>query len=221
VPHRERAWLDSAGVRALLDATRPAKPRRGRKPPLPPGGRLHALWALAATAGLRMGEALALSWDDLDLDAATVRVSRTLHREGGEWVTMEPKTRGSRRLVPLTPLAVEALRGHRLRQAEERLAAGSPGRGGLVFATRSGAPLHGSNVLAALYRAEDAAGLGRVPFHGLRHAAASVMLEAGVPMRVVSELLGHSTIRITSDLYSHVAPAVSRDAAERVQRALS
>jgi len=206
VPDVERAWLTTDQVRTLLASTE--------------GDRLHALWALGASAGLRIGEALALAWDDVDTDAATLTVRSTLHREAGEWVVREPKTRSSRRTVPLTPLAVAALRAHELRQAQEQLAHGTRRRG-LVFTTPEGRPLHGTNVLPALYAALEAAGLPRVTFHGLRHSAASLMLEAGVPMKVVSELLGHSTLRVTADLYSHVAPTLARDAADRVQRALT
>lgn len=207
VPRDERPWLGVDEVRRLLETTR--------------GDRLHVLWALAATAGLRMAEALGLSWDDLDLDRATLRVVRTLHREDGDWVLKDPKTKGSRRTVPLTELAVDALRAHRIIQLEEQMAAGVPGRKGLVFATPRGAPLHGSNVLPALYRALDAAGLPRVTFHQLRHSAASVMLSAGVPLLTVSRLLGHSTIRITADLYSHVSSDLGREAMDRVQEALT
>jgi len=216
VPNRERSWLTVGQVRSLLATT--------------DGTRWHALWALGATAGLRMAEALALVWDDVDLVDGTLAVRSTLHRipgvrgsdgrrEPGEWVLRDPKTRGSRRTVTLTPLAVTALRAHELRQAQEQIATGIRKRG-LVFATSRGEPIHGPSVLPELYRALAAADLPRVTFHGLRHSAASVMLEAGVSLRVVSELLGHSTIRITADLYSHVAPTLARDAADRVQDAL-
>lgn len=220
VPHRERAYLTAAEVRTLLTVTK--------------GDRLHALWAVGATCGLRIAEALALTWEDVDMAAAILTVRGTLHRipkapEGTDpWVIREPKTRGSRRTVPLTPLAVEALKAHDIRQAAEKLAAGrgSDERGkGMVFTTETGQPLHAPNIGKHLAPALKRAGLVREgeaapTFHSLRHAAASVMLEAGVPLKVVSELLGHSTLRVTADLYSHVAPTLAREAAARLQAVL-
>lgn len=221
VPDRERAYLTVAEVRALLAATK--------------GDRLHALWAVGATCGLRLAEALALTWDDIDQDAGSLTVRGTLHRipkapAGTDpWYIGEPKTRGSRRTVPLTPLGVAALKAHALIQAEEQMARGMASKKGtgMVFTTERGQPVHGPNVLPRLKAALVAAGLQpvtdtrcRVTYHGLRHSAASVMLEAGIPLRVVSELLGHSTIRITADLYGHVAPTLAREAADRLQAVL-
>lgn len=214
VPDRERAYLTVAEVRALLTTTK--------------GDRLHALWAVGATCGLRLAEALALTWEDIDQDAGSLTVRGTLHRipkapKGTDpWYIGEPKTRGSRRTVPLTPLAVAALKAHELIQAEEQMARGMASKKGtgMVFTTVAGEPIHGPNVLPRLYAALAAAKVPKVPFHGLRHSAASVMLEAGIPLRVVSELLGHSTIRITADLYGHVAPTLAREAADRLQAVL-
>lgn len=213
IPDRERAYLGADQVARLLAATQ--------------GDRLHALWVLGATCGLRLAEALALTWDDIDLDARALTIRGTLHRlpkatRGVDpWVIRPPKTRGSRRIVAMTPLAVTALRSHRLRQAQDQMVMGMAGVQGLVFTTRDGDPVHGPNVLPPLYRALAAAGLPRVTFHGLRHSAATVLLEAGVPLKVVSEQLGHSTIRITADLYAHVAPGMAMDAADRMQEILT
>lgn len=223
VPSPERRWLTADQVTTLLAATRPA----GDKP----GSRWHALWALTATAGLRIAEALALTWDDIDTVARTVTVRRTLHRvpgrvlsdgsrEPGEWGTRQPKTRGSRRTVPLTETALAALRVHELHQAQEQMRSGKRRRG-LVFATPKGEPVHGTSALRDLKKDLKAARLPEVTVHQLRHSAASVMLEAGVPLKLVSDVLGHSTIRITADLYSHVSPGTAREAADRLEALLT
>lgn len=215
IPSPERHWLTASQVTVLLEATRKAvdDPETKR-------GRWHALWALIATAGLRIAESLALTWDDIDEDARTVTIRRTLHRHQGEWGWRQPKTRGSRRTVHLTATALTALHAHGLRQAQEQLRAGKRRRG-LVFATPSGSPVHATNVLRDLKADLRLAGLPEVTIHQLRHSAASVMLEAGVPLKLVSDQLGHSTIRITADLYAHVSPATAREAADRVERLLT
>lgn len=200
----ERRYLTAAEARRLIDTSR--------------DDRLWPLWTLLVTTGLRLSEALGLAWSDVDLDAGTVRVARRLLRVNGEWRTTQPKTAKSRRTVMLIPQAVEALREQRVRQDEWR---DSPKPiDGLVFTTPSGKPIHGPNVLPSFYRALERAGLPRLTLHDLRHSCATMLLTAGVPLPVIAKTLGHSSIRVTADLYAHIVPELERDAAARLAEAL-
>ncbi|MGI8829521.1 MAG: tyrosine-type recombinase/integrase [Candidatus Limnocylindria bacterium] len=186
------------------------------------GDRLEPLVTLALATGLRQGEALALRWDDVDLPAAQMAVRHTLHRSGGV-VLSEPKTRRSRRAVTLPAFAVTALRRQRdWFQAQDRLLAAEDWQeGGYVFTTRRGTPMHGPDVTRRLQRLLAAAELPRMRFHDLRHGAATLLLSQGVHPRVVMETLGHSTIAVTMNVYSHVVPALQRDAADRLDAAFA
>jgi integrase len=129
-----------------------------------------------------------------------------------------PKTRSGRRVVAIDSVTVEALRQHRLRQSEERLALGL-GRApedGLVFCHEDGSPLHPNAVSQMFKRLVRSSGVRRIRFHDLRHSWASLALAAGVHVKVVQEQLGHSTSAITLDVYSHSIPAMRDDAAARV-----
>jgi integrase len=187
------------------------------------GDRLEALYVLAVTAGLRQGELLALRWRDVDLEARTVRVVGSLQNIPGEGLTIvEPKTARSRRQVVISETAVDALRRHRVAQAEERLALGEAWHDlDLVFANAIGKPINPSNLLIRSYRALlTRAGLPRLRFHDLRHTAATLLLGAGIHPKVVSEMLGHSNIGITLDLYSHVTPTMQHHAADALDALL-
>ena len=221
--NRALKWgLVSRNVAALTDAPRAVRTERR---PLTPtqaralltaaeGDRLEALYRVGLALGLRLGEALGLSWADVDLDAGTLRVRFALQRIGGTLTLKEPKTEKSRRSLTMPASLVAALRAHRVRQLEERLAAGPRWHeSGLVFTNTIGGPLEPSNVLKALKSRLAAAGLPAQRFHDLRHAAASLLLAQGVPARVVMDILGHSQIATTMDLYSHVMPAAHEDAA--------
>lgn len=171
--------------------------------------------------GLRRGEALALRWPDVDLDAATVRVHATLSRTSRGLEVGPPKTDRSTRTVPLPRTTVESLRTHRTRQAEERLAAGPAWTdAGFVFASEVGTPLEPRNVLRAFQVIARRVGLDGVSLHTLRHSNASLLLAAGTHTKVVSEHLGHSSYAITADIYSHVTPSQAREAADRLDAAL-
>ena len=171
--------------------------------------------------GLRRGEALALHWSDVDLDAALLRVRWTLSRTSQGLQLDEPKTDKSRRTVPLPRSAVETLRAHRRRQNDERRAAAGTWRDdGLVFTTEIGTPLEPRNVLRRFELLAQRAGLAGVHLHTLRHSAASYLLAAGTHTQVVQEHLGHSSYAITADIYSHVGPAQQREAADRLDQAL-
>lgn len=186
------------------------------------GVRLEGLYALAITTGMRQGELLALRWTDLDLDRGAAAVRSTLHRVRDGFTFAPPKTAKSRRQVTLTKTAIAALRRHRARQIEERLRAGAAWQdSGLVFTDEIGGPLTGSGVTHAFQRILHAAGLPRIRFHDLRHTAATLMLGRGVHPKIASEMLGHSTIAITLDLYSHVTPTMQRAAADELDAVLA
>jgi integrase len=184
---------------------------------------LGPVFATAVGTGLRLGELLGLAWSDVDLEARKLTVRRSLARaRGGGWGLGEPKTKGSRRTVMLPAIAADALRRQKARQAADRLAAGTAwqDRLGLVFTDALGRPLDPPTVSRMFRLTSDRLGLG-VRLHDLRHTAASLMLAAGVPLKVVSEALGHSSIAITADVYSHVTPDLRREAADAMDRALS
>jgi len=185
--------------------------------------RLEALYTLALTTGMRLGELLALGWEDVDLDAATLQVRQTLyHDKAGVWRLDTPKTDYSRRRNDLGRVTVEALRRHRARQAAERLAVGEAWADhGFVFTRGDGAPLRGPHVLERHFLPPlKRAGLPPMRFHDLRHTAATLMLLGDVRAKVVSEMLGHSNVAITLGLYSHVTPTMQKDAAATMDRLL-
>jgi integrase len=177
------------------------------------GGRYASLFALLVHTGLRRGEALALQWSDVDLAHGILRVRGTVSRIDGELIVTEPKTAKSKRFVPISEPAERLLRAQQAAQDQERRHAGSAWRQtGFVFTTEFGEPCDPRNAFRALRVAAAKAGLSHAGLHTLRHSAASVMLTRGVPLKVVSEILGHSSIAITGDIYGHVSPDVARQA---------
>jgi integrase len=211
-----RDYLSTAQLRRLLSTA--------KVHPLGP------LVTVAAATGLRQGELLGLFWRDVDLEASTLNVARSLARawtrKDGElvqgWGFAEPKTARSRRSINLPAAAIAALERQRALQEAAEGAAGTAwqDRDGLVFTDAVGRPLAGHDVNHAFHRLLDAAKLPSVPFHGLRHSAATAMLAGGVALKVVSDALGHSTIAVTADRYAGVVPAQRREAAEAMDRAL-
>jgi integrase len=182
--------------------------------------RLEALVPVALTLGLRRGEVLGLRWSDLDLDEGTMKVRFQAQRQDGEWRFVEPKSKESQRTLPMPPFLVERLRSHRTRLLEERMAAGPAWRDyDLVFPTEVGTPQDGMNVTHRFQARLKKAGLPRMRFHDLRHGAATVLLNNGFTLKEVQEILGHSTYRMTADIYGHISQDVRRDWGERMQRA--
>lgn len=179
--------------------------------------RLHALWTLALATGMRQGELLALEWRAVDLAAGLVHVHGTLKRRPkayGGYVVKEPKTKRSRRTVRIPPNVVEALRAHKARQARGRLAMGPAWHDelDLVFANEVGYYLSNDSVYRWFLRLLKRAALPKIRFHDLRHTFATLALAVGVNVKVVSEILGHSTIAMTLEIYGHVLPNMQEHA---------
>ena len=203
----EAPVLTSAQVATLLEAASDS--------------RYRLLFALLVNTGMRRGEALALKWSDVDLTNARARVKGTLVRQSGELTVTSPKSEKSKRTVPLSAPAVEVLRAVKKRTAEDRLRAANKWHdSGYVFVTEFGEPCDPRNALRALQAAAEKTDLGRVGLHTLRHTAATLMLTNGVPMPVVSQVMGHSGIAITVDTYGHVSPDVSAGALDVLAGAL-
>jgi integrase len=164
------------------------------------GDRLEALAVLVLMVGMRQGEALALVWSDVDLDVGTLTVS-------------EAKTDAGRRTVPLPPTVVSALRHH-------RIASRYSGPDDYVFASTTGTRINPRNALRWWHGLTERAGVGRRRFHASRHTAATLMLNAGVPLEVVSATLGHAGLAITADVYARVGSDLQRQAADVMEGVL-
>jgi len=232
--------------------------------------RLGALVSVGTAVGLRLGEALGLRWQDVELDAGVLSVRQALERSGGDGAArralvierrsllarlkattkrsperkvrreeleavrkrwrelrttvhfVEPKSARSRRTIRLPQVVIGALKAHRTRQLEERLAAGGGwADSGLVFTTAEGTPLDARNVTREFQPMLKAAGVPRVRFHDLRHTAATLLLSQGVDPRTIMETLGHSQISLTLNTYSHVLPALRLEAAAKLDAVFS
>jgi len=183
------------------------------------GDRQYAAWLLAATTGMRRGELLGLRWVDVDLEAARVAVRQPRVVADHAVHISEPKTARSRRSIALDPVTVTALREHQVRQATDREAVGPAYEdSGLVFTHPDGSPIHPHLFSDWFKQHVRVAGLPMIRLHDLRHSYATAALAAGIPAKVVSERLGHATITITMDTYSHVLPGLDERAAVTVAR---
>jgi integrase len=187
------------------------------------GDELEALYVLALTTGMRQGELLALKWHDIDLGAGWLRIHATVRKLRGVFIYAPPKTKRSRRGVALTTKAIEALKRHKEHQEQAKVLVGPAWKDGdLVFADAVGGPLEGRHVLRHYFRPLlQRAGLPPIRFHDLRHTTATLLLAQGIHPKVVSEMLGHTTIGITLDTYSHVLPEMQREAATSLDRLLN
>ena len=207
VTSKEASYLTVEQVRVLLGAAE--------------GSRYQPVFRLLVNTGLRRGEALALRWTDVDLANHLLRVRGTLARLDGDLVVTDTKTAKSNRVIHMTPTTESILRTAKASQSADRLRAGSIWtQTGYVFTTETGQPCDPRNALRALKSAASKAEMPGIGLHTLRHSAASVMLSGGVPLKVVSEILGHASIAITGDIYGHVSPDVSRDALDGLSVAL-
>src|SRR5215212_10153869 len=235
----KQAVMDGLIPRNATEAVKPPQPTREEMHPLTPeqaklllqaaheaGDRLEALYVLAIHTGLRQGELLGLKWDDVDLDDGSIQVRRTLAITKSGPVFTSPKTARSRRSVKLTSKATEALKSHLERQLGEIDRVGSlwsPGDAdGLIFASETGEPLDRRAVTKQKFKPLlKRAGLPEIRFHDLRHTCATLLLTRNVNPKIVSEMLGHATIAITLDTYSHVLPNMRDHAAAAMEDALS
>jgi len=185
------------------------------------GLRYAPVLKLIAATGLRRGEALALSWDSVNLQDGTIKVAATLGRVGGELTISEPKTTRSRRTVPASAAVVKLLKAQKAAQAAEKLKAGNQWQeSGLVFTTELGGPVEPRNVLRTVELAAKKAELENVGVHTLRHSAAVAWLEAGYHIKAVADLLGHSSIAVTGDIYGHSSDAMARAAIDTLSSTL-
>jgi integrase len=200
-PHEMHVW-DATQLRTFLEHVS--------------ADRLRALWVLAATTGMRRGELCGVQWGDVNLDAGQVAVRRSRVPIAGKVTESTPKS-GKTRTVALDPATVSVLRAHRRAQLEERLAWGEAWTdSGYVFVQEDGTPLRPDAVTRAFDGHVAAVQLPRLRLHDLRHSHATLGLAAGIPAKVMSERLGHATVGITLDLYSHVMPGMQEEAAAKL-----
>ena len=203
VPKAQTTALTADQARALLTATADT--------------RFGPLWAVAIATGLRRGELLALRWQDVDVPGKLLHIRGALDASGKRVAT---KTARSVRTVPLGSEAVKAFTARRAAQRLERVHAAHWAATDLVFTTLDGAPLRGDNVWRAFEQELVRLGLPHVRFHDLRHTCASLLAAQGVPLEVVQQLLGHTSIRTTADVYVHPTPQAARDAVDRLDSLL-
>jgi integrase len=210
VPTREITPLTPVAARRILDAV--------------VNDRLQALFTVALACGLRQSETLGLRWSDVNVDAGTLSIQRTLQRVNGAFTFFPPKTPRSRRTIAMPAPVASALLQHMKRQLEERMLIGDAWEGdqwsSLVFTDEIGRPLTSFRVSRRFRKLLHLAGLPPMRYHDLRHGAASLMAAQGVPARVAMEILGHAQISTTMNIYTHIAPELQRDAAERLSSAL-
>lgn len=182
------------------------------------GTRHHSLWVFLVTTGVRLGEALALRWADVDLLEGNANIRRALQRQrGAGMVFVEPKSSRGRRTVPFPPETLKALEAHRRDLDRERQEAAKVWQEhDLVFPSPDGRPRDMAYLSFTFHRGLRRAGLPRLRIHDLRHSAATHLLTKHVHPKVVQDLLGHSTIAITLDTYSHVMPALAKEASEHM-----
>ena len=235
-----RRALKQAVVRGLVPhnaAEGASLPRTGKQEirPLSPdevrrflaaarGDRLEALFVVAVTCGLRQGELVGLRWGDIDLEARRLTVRRQLQRsKDGSGLVFSPTKNKKNRAIRLGNHGIEVLKAHRRRQSEEkRLAKGLHPESDLVFVTTQGTPLDPPNLVARSFKPLlRRAGLPDIRFHDLRHVCATLLLSQGVSVKVVQEVLGHSSVSVTMDVYSHVLPDMQEKAAAAMDGQLS
>lgn len=179
--------------------------------------RLYAVWLLMATTGMRRGEVVGLRWSDVDLEAGRLSVVQTIVTVNREVLVSEPKTTCGRRSIAFDATTVAALRQLRRRQVEERMALGEAYQeSGLVAVLEDGTPINPRLWTSWFVRHAAASGLPHIRLHDLRRSYATAALGAGIPAKIVSERLGHASIAITLDTYSHVLPNMQEQAAEQV-----
>jgi len=207
IPHverREAQVLTAEQAKKLLEVARSSS--------------LDALLVLALTTGMRRGEILALRWSDVDLVHGMLFIRRTMTRVGGYGlVENEAKTKSSRRRIVLSAVVVEAFKRHQAQQEQVKVAVGAGWQDkGIVFPDKDGGLWSPDRMVRRFDKLLKQIGLPHMHFHDLRHSAATILLAAGVHPKKVQELLGHSSITITMDVYSHVLPSMQQDVADEM-----
>ena len=205
--HKEIVPMSPEQIKSFL--------KTNREDPLFP-----AFFILIST-GMRRGELLGLKWPDIDLENRTIFIQRSWVKSNTQTAQFsEPKTKKSRRVVPLLEEGVAVLRQHRLQQQRNREECRAKGKAyvdnGLVFCRVDGAPYYPSTLNFYLEKALDRAGLPKFRMHDLRHTFASLMVEQGTSIKIVQELLGHATVQMTLDTYTHVLPGTKADAVNKL-----
>lgn len=210
VPHKAMKFWDGSQAKHFLASVK--------------GDALEPVYVLALTTGMRQGEILGLTWNNVDFATGELRVEQSVQRVGKEYRLSQPKTDKSRRVLSLPRPAIDALIAHRDGQpasvvslAHIRNEKVFPG---LVFRATNGGPLNGSYVHHRFQAASKAAGLPVIRFHDTRHSAAACLLAMGVPIFDVSRTLGHSSIKTTGDIYGHLADSSRRGVAAAMEAAL-
>ena len=179
--------------------------------------RLATAYLLAATTGMRRGEVLGLRWSDVDFAARHLHVRQTILSVNYEITVGRPKTLRSERKIALDAATLRALRSHRAAQSREIDALGRGYRNqDLVFARENGDPVHPDYFSQTFDRTVKRLKLPKIRLHDLRHTHATLGLKAGVPIKVISDRLGHATTAFTMDIYTHAIPAIEHDAAEQI-----
>lgn len=181
---------------------------------------LHPLWALELATGLRRGELIGLRWQDVDLDAGTLRVQQEIVIVYGKPVVSEPKTDSSRRKMRIPADVVQGLVAHRVVWEERRYRSASWQDGDLVFCTRDGKPLNPNNLYRYYNALIEAAGVPKIRLHDARHTHGTIMVAKGVSIRAVADRLGHSKTSVTLNTYAHVLPSMRDEALEAIEEAL-
>jgi integrase len=208
IPHevkREAQSLTEEQARHLLEAARDHD--------------LEVFVVTALSTGMRIGELLALRWSDIDMEQGMVNVHRTVTYLRGHFIEGEPKTKSGKRKILIPAEACAILQKHRQQQQARREQTGVKWQDlDLVFCTRSGGFLHAGVQEHRLYRLLEQVQLPRMHVHDLRHSAATLLGAMGVNPKVIQEILGHSSLKITLEIYSHVLPSMQQDARDKMQR---
>ena len=185
------------------------------------GSKYYSAFLVECYTGLRRGELLGLRWKDIDLEGKLLSVQQGLVRTKNGLSINEPKTTASRRTIPLTDEVVQELKQHRKRQLEERLLTGSSYYDlDLVFSSHIGKPLDPRSFTKRFQEGLRVAGLPEIRFHDMRHTHATILLEMKQNVKVIQERLGHTTIRMTLDTYSHMLPGMQEQATEAGNRGI-
>lgn len=202
---KEMSYWEQGDIQTFLDLAR--------------GTPYHCLFLLALYTGMRRSELLALRWTDIDFIYSQISVSRSLHQlRDKSFVYRQPKSDKSRRTIALPPSAALALNHERQKRNHLAAISGEPLKGdALVFSHANGEPLLPGTVSQAWRRLVERSGLRRLRLHDARHTHATIMLKGGVHPKIVQERLGHSSIELTLDTYSHVAPGLQEAAAQKFE----